>query len=155
MSTTRMRTANSTTIYHRIAASGDSAEHDVATNVSEASGLGSSADFQIDNDIDLTYVDGSQVINSTLSPLSGATSCTAFVFFKHSGYTTAEKTTTTNDGVKISFYNDIGNYFTLEPGESFIFHGLGPSLDLLSDFYVDSEGDDIYLEITCGSTSDE
>ena len=147
---TRMQTAQSTTIYHRMEASGDAAIHDTATNEALAKGLGSSADFQLDSDADITYVSGHQVVSGTRAALSGSTACTAFLYIKHTGFTTATKETPSASSVKL----DIGGAnesFTIFPGESIMLHHLGTDCDALNNWHADPSAADAYLEIVCGA----
>ena len=147
---TRMQIGQSTTIYHRITASNDAAEHDTATSEVLASGLGSSADFELDSDDNITYVTGHQVCTGSRSALSGGTACTAFIYIKHTGFTTADKDTASASSVKL----DIGGAnesFTIFPEESILLHHLGTSCDALSNWYADPSSDDVYLEIVCGA----
>tara|TARA_R100000458_G_C8265241_1_gene240361 strand:+ start:1484 stop:1942 length:459 start_codon:yes stop_codon:yes gene_type:complete len=147
---TRMQTAQSTTIYHRMDAANDAAQHDTPTSEALAKGLGSSADFQLDSDDNITYATGHQVVSGSRSALSGATACTGFLYIKHTGFTTSAKDTASASSVKL----DIGGAnecFTIFPGESIMLHHLGSSADALSDWNADPSSDDVYLEIVCGA----
>jgi hypothetical protein len=147
---TRMQIAQSATIYVRMDAANDAAQHDTPTSEALASGLGSSADFQLDSDDNITYVTGHQVCNSTRSALSGSTACTAFVNIKHTGFTTSDKDVASTSSVKL----DIGGAnecFTIFPGESILLHHLGTSCDALNNWYADASSADVYLEIVCGA----
>ena len=48
MASTRMKITNSASVYHRVAAAGDMAGHDVGTTDSVAQGMGGSADFELE-----------------------------------------------------------------------------------------------------------
>ena len=50
MATTRMKVSSNATVFHRVAGVQDMPQHDIGTSDSAVSGLGGSADFQIDSD---------------------------------------------------------------------------------------------------------
>ena len=154
---TRMQIGQSATIYHRITASNDASVHDTATNEALASGLGSSADFELDSDDDITYVDNSQVV-STIDELDAgaggsSTACTAFIWIKHSGFTSADKDTGTSNStyLKIHFQEAANEYISLFPGESIMFHNPGTALDAVNDYWATSSTGNIYVEVICGA----
>ena len=153
---TRMQIAQSATIYHRITASNDAAVHDTATSESLASGLGSSADFELDSDDNITYVDNSQLV-TTLDELDAgagaSTACTGFIWIIHSGFQDAAKATATADStvLKIAFENDPNHYISLFPGESIMFHNPGTSLDAVNDYWCTSGTGTVYAEVICGA----
>ena len=154
---TRMQVGQSATIYHRVTANNDFAVHDVATNEALAKGLGATADFELDNDDNITYVDNSQLV-TTIDELDagaggGSTSCTAFIWIKHSGFQDAAKTTATaaSTVLKIAFENDANHYISLFPGESIIFHHPGTSLDAVNDYWCTSGTGTVYAEVICGA----
>ena len=153
---TRMQIGQSTTIYHRITASNDAAEHDTATSEVLASGLGSSADFELDSDDDITYVENNQLVTTIDELNAGAesnTSCTAFIWIKHSGFQDAAKTTATADDtvLKIHFQNDANHYISLFPGESIIFHHPGTALDQVNNYWATSGTCTVYAEVICAA----
>ncbi len=151
---TRMQIAQSATIYHRMDAANDAAQHDTPTSEALASGLGASADFQLDSDDNITYVTGHQVVNDTRSALTGGTACTAFINIKHTGFTTADKDVASLSSVAIDS-GTAAESFTIFPGESILLHHLGADCDALSDWAADASiatpGGDVYLEIVCGA----
>jgi len=154
---TRMQIAQSATIYHRMDAANDAAQHDTPTSETLASGLGSSADFELDSDDNITYVDNSQLVTSIdeLDAGSGgsSTACTAFIWIKHSGFQDAAKETATaaTTVLKIHFENDANHYISLFPEESILFHNPGTSLDAVNDYWATSSSGTIYAEVICGA----
>jgi hypothetical protein len=153
---TRMQIAQSATIYHRITASNDAAVHDTATSEALAAGLGSSADFELDSDDNITYVDNSQLV-TTLDELDAgagaSTACTAFIWIKNSGFSDAAKTTTIAASVylKIHFQEAANEYISLFPGESIMFHNPGTDLDAVNDYWATTSTGTIYAEVICGA----
>ena len=153
---TRMQIAQSATIYHRITASNDAALHDTATSEALASGLGSSADFELDSDDNITYVDNSQLVTTIDELDAGAgasTACTAFIWIKNSGFSDAAKETAIASTVvlKIHFEEDANHYISLFPGESILFHNPGTSLDAVNDYWATTSTGTIYAEVICGA----
>ena len=153
---TRMQIAQSATIYHRMDAANDAAQHDTPTSEALAAGLGSSADFELDSDDNITYVDNSQLV-TTLDELdAGAgstTACTAFIWIKNSGFSDAAKETALAVTVylKIHFEEDANHYISLFPGESILFHNPGTSLDAVNDYWATTSTGTIYAEVICGA----
>lgn len=155
---TRIKIAQSSTIYHRVTANNDFDVHDIATNESlVANGLGSSIDIELDSDDDITYVENNQLVTtlSTLNAGAGGagTSCTAFIWIKHSGFQDAAKTTATADDtvLKIHFQSEANHYTSLFPGESIIFHHPGPSLDQVNHYFATSGTGTVYAEVICAA----
>ena len=154
---TRMQISQGATIYHRIDADGDAPQHDVRTNEALARGLGSSADFLIEGDTNLTYVDNSQLVaNSPIDELDAgaggsSTACTAFIWIKNSGYTGADKLhkLAANTMLRIHFQNSADEYISLAPGESILFHTPGADLDAVNDYWASTSSGNIYAEIIC------
>ena len=150
---TRMKIAQSATIYHRITASNDFDVHDIGTNVALAKGLGSSADFELDNDDDVTYVSQHQIVTSSRGALdeggAASTACDAFIWIKNTGFTTAAKTVPTESLLKIDT-GTANTHFSLAAGESILLHDLGSAIDEVQDWYGDSSSTDIYVEVICG-----
>jgi len=154
---TRMQIAQSATIYHRITANNDFDIHDVATNEALASGLGSSADFQLHNVDDITYVSQHQLVTTTRDELdaggTASTSCTAFIYIKNTGFTTSDKDTVSTAYLKIDSGESCDHAFTLFPKESILLHNLGTAVDEVQDWFGDSSSGDIYVEVICGAKS--
>ena len=153
---TRMKIGQSATIYHRMTASNDAAEHDTATSEALAKGLGASADFELDSDDNITYVSNHQLVTTIDELDAGAgasTACTAFIWIKHSGYQDAAKTTATATStvLKIAFQEDANHYISLFPGESIMFHNPGTSLDAVNDYWCTSGTGTVYAEVICGA----
>ena len=153
---TRMKIAQSSTVYHRVTAAGDFDVHDTATNEALASGLGSSIDFELDSDDGIAYVSNHQLV-TTLDELDAgagaSTACTAFIWIKHSGYQDAAKTTATaaSTVLKIAFQNDANHYISLHPGESIMFHHPGTSLDAVNDYWCTAGTGTVYAEVICAA----
>jgi len=152
---TRMQIAQSATIYHRITANNDFDIHDVATNEALASGLGSSADFQLDSDDNITYVSQHQVVTTTRDEFDAggvaSTSCTAFIYIKHTGFTTSDKDTDSAAYLKIDSGESSSHYFSLFPKESILLHNLGSSVDEVQDWFGVSSSGNVYVEVICGA----
>ena len=153
--TTRIQHSESSTIYHRMEASGDAAIHDTATGAALASGLGSSADFQLSGDSDITVVDQSQLV-TTIDELdaggASTTACTAFCWIKHSGFSDAAKTTAVTTYLKIHFQEVAADSISLYPGQSIMFTLPGTGLDRIDDYWATSSSGTIYAEVMCGAT---
>ena len=153
--TTRIKYLEKSVIYHRMEASGDAAIHDVATGAANAGGLGSSADFQLSADSDITVVDQSQLV-TTLDQLdaggASTTSCTAFCWIKNSGFSDAAKTTAVTTVLKIHFQEVAADYISLFPGQSIMFSVPGTGLDRIDDYWATSSSGTIYAEVMCGAT---
>ena len=154
---TRMKIAQSSTIYHRMDAANDAAQHDTPTSESLAAGLGSSADFELDSDDNITYVDNSQLVTTIDELDAGAggssTACTAFIWIKNSGFSDAAKTTAIAATVylKIHFQEAANEYISLFPGESIMFHNPGTALDAVNDYWATTSTGTIYVEVICGA----
>ena len=150
MATTRIKTGNSTQVYHRHAASNDAPLADVATNHSGAQGLGSSADFQLDSDDNQTCTDESSVAAASGETQMEALGSPILVWIKHSGFQDAAKETasTSTVTVQIGIGGAAANGFiTLFPGESIMVHGLGTNVDNLNDLdMITSSSDAVYVE---------
>ena len=150
MATTRIKTGNSTQVYHRHAASNDAPLADVATNEALAQGLGSSADFQLDSDDNQTYTDESSVAAASGETAMETLGSPILVWIKHSGFQEAAKTTasTSTVTVQIGIGGAAANGFiTLFPGESITVHGLGTNVDNLDDLdMITSASEAVYVE---------
>ena len=149
MATTRIKTANSTTIYHRHAASNDAPTIDVATSETTASGLGSSSDFQILADDTTAWTDESSVAEASGETQMEALASPKLIWIKHSGFTSSAKTTSTTNTVQIGIGGAAANGFiTLFPDESITIHGLGTNVDNLDDLdMITSSSDAVYVEV--------
>jgi hypothetical protein len=136
-------------------ASGDAAEHDIATGAALASGLGSSADFQLSADADITVVDQSQLVTS-LDELddggAATTACTAFCWIKNSGYSDAAKTSVITTVLRIHFQSSADEYISLYPKQSIMFTLPGSDLDRIDDYWASASSGTIYAEVMCGAT---
>ena len=162
---TRMKIANSATIYFRTAKDGDIPQHDISSDDANHSGLGSSVDFVLkagdadSNQVTATHhavVDASET--GAISALAGTPSATAieegFIFIKNSGYTSSAKTTTTDKYLKVAVGSAISNntWFTLQPQESIAFHSpFGTAPDNTDGYFLQSQSGDIYVEIITGN----
>jgi len=154
---TRMQIAQSATIYHRMDLANDAAVHDTPTSEALAAGLGSSADFELDSDDNITYVDNSQLVTTIDELDAGAggssTACTAFIWIKNSGFSDAAKTTALAATVylKIHFQESANEYISLFPGESILFHNPGTALDAVNDYWATTSTGTIYAEVICAA----
>lgn len=137
-------------------ASNDASVHDVATNEALAAGLGSSVDFELDSDDNITYVSNHQLVTTIDQLDAGAdstASCTAFIWIKHSGFQDAAKTTETasTTTLRIHFAEEATKYICLLPGESIIFHNPGSGLDRVDDYWATAGTGTVYAEVICGA----
>ena len=151
MATTRMRTSSSTTVFHRVGASDDMAEHDVGTSDANVSGLGGTGEFQIAANSTVTYADASKVQGTSEAPINGSSGTVVgqFLHIKHSGFTSADKDTTTAETLTVGIGGAFAaGGFTLASGEAITLHGLGAGSDDLNDIQLDSSSGNIYVEIT-------
>ena len=150
MATTRIKTGNSTQVYHRHAASNDAPLADVTTSEAFAQGLGSSADFQLDGDDNQTWTDESSVAAASGETQMEALASPILAWIKHSGFQDAAKTTTSTSTVTVQIV--IGDaaangFITLFPGESIMVHGFGTNVDNLDDLdMITSASETVYVE---------
>ena len=144
---TRMKVRSAVSVFHRIDAADDVPAHDVATSDAVAKNMGSSVDFELESDGDVTHVDASKVQGTTEAAI-GSAAINDYIYIKHSGYTTAAKTTATAQLLTVGIGGTFANGgFTLVAGESILLHGLGGGSDNLSEIQLDSASGDIYVEI--------
>ena len=152
MATTRMRTSSSTTGFHRVGASDDMAEHDVGTSDANVSGLGGTGEFQIAANSTVTYVTSASKVQGAVEAPIAASSGTVvgqFLHIKHSGFTSADKDTTTASTLTVGIGGAFAaGGFTLASGEAITLHGLGAASDDLNDNQLNSSSGNIYVEIT-------
>lgn len=161
---TRMKIANSATIYFRTAKDGDIPQHDISSDDANHSGLGSSVDFVLkagdpdNNQVTATHhavVDASET--AAISGLPGNVADVfeeGFIFIKNSGYTSSAKTTTTDKYLKVAVGSAISNttWFTLQPQESIVFHSpFGEIANDTGGYFLQSQSGDIYVEIITGN----
>jgi len=147
MASTRMRVSNNALVYHRVAAVGDMAEHDVATTDTVVSSLGGSADFQLEGDETVAHVDVSKV-QGTSEAAIGSAAIADYIYIKHTGFEEAAKTTATTANITVGVGGTFANGgFTLVPGGSVTLYGLGGGSDNLSEFQLDSTSGNVYVEI--------
>ena len=152
MATTRIKTATSTNVYHRHAASNDAPLADVATNEALASGLGSSADFQLDSDDAQTWTDESKVAGGTGETQMDALASPLLIWIKHSGYQDAAKATpsTSTTKVMIGVGGAAANGFiSLYPNQSIVLTApFGSNIDNLDDLdMITSASEAVYVEV--------
>ena len=151
MATTRIKASNSTQVYHRHAAANDAPLADVGTSMALASGLGSSADFQLDADDNQTVTDESSVAAATGETAMETLGSPILVWIKHSGFQDAAKETASTSTVTVQI--GIGGaatngFITLFPGESTMIHGFGSNVDNLNDFdMLTSASEAVYVEV--------
>ena len=138
-------------VYHRIAASSDAPEHDIATKDSNVQNMGGEADFEYDGD--------TNAANNTLTKVQDTTSAqitninialTAYIYFKNTGFTSSAKDTSTLSLLRVSFGGHFSSGypgFSLSPGESITLHGLSNGNNNLNEIYLDSSSGDVYVEV--------
>ena len=143
-----MRSSSSTTVFHRVAEDNDMAEHDVGTTDTAVSGLGGTADFQIDSDDNTAYVDESAVFDATGTGVVIASSAaiSAFLYIKHTGFTSSAKSTATTQLLKVGVGDPDAVGFSLSAGEAITLHGFGTGASNISYWYLESASGDIYVE---------
>ena len=146
---TRMKINTATTVYHRIAASGDMPVHDISTNDTLVQTLGGSADFEIESDETVVHVDASKVQDTTQAAIGSSASITKYIYIKNTGFTSSEKTIATTQDLKVGIGGTYGTAggFKLSPGEAITLHDLGGGSDNLTEIQLDSVSGDIYVEI--------
>ena len=147
--TTRLRLSTSAQAFHRVGAGTDMGEHDVGTTDTAVSGLGGSADFQIDGDDDTTYVDESAVFDATGTgvAIASSASITAFLYIKHTGFTSSAKSTATTQLLKVGVGDPDADGFSLSAGEAITLHGFGSGTNNISYWKLESASGDIYVEV--------
>lgn len=147
--TTRLRLSTSAQAFHRVGAGTDMGEHDVGTTDTAVSGLGGTADFQIDGDDDTTYVDESAVFDATGTGVVIASSAaiTAFLYIKHTGFTSSAKSTATTQLLKVGVGDPDADGFSLSAGEAITLHGFGSGTNNISYWKLESASGDIYVEV--------
>ena len=148
---TRLKVATASTPYVRIAASGDFNAHDVASKETLAAGLGSTIDMKLVDSDD----DKSVVATGSAAAIAGGISGLLFIYIKHSGYEDAAKTIAESTE-KLRVLMNVSNanrYFSLEPGESILLHGLGSDSDQTDDWALQTSGGNIYAEIIVATPS--
>ena len=147
--TTRCRVSNNISFYHRMDASGDAPQHDVATTEAAAAGIGCSADYEFDGDSSITAVASGFVADGTSSAGTGSTDSTGN-YVKHSGYTSSDKDVATAADTVVYIHtvagNTTANYFhKLHPGQGIWLQG-GTSFDRISNFFFETSTGDVYME---------
>jgi hypothetical protein len=147
MASTRMRVSQSTQVFHRVAAAGDMAVHDVATTDTIAQGMGGTADFELESDETVVHVDASAVFDASESAI-GSAAIADYIYIKNTGFTTSARTTATASTLTVGVGGAFASGgFTLSAGEAITMHGLGGGSDNLSEFQLDSSSGDIYVEV--------
>jgi hypothetical protein len=124
-------------------------EHDVGTTDTAVSGLGGSADFQIDSDDNTAYVDESAVFDATGTgvAIASSASITAFLYIKHTGFTSSAKSTATTQLLKVGVGDPDADGFSLSAGEAITLHGFGSGTNNISYWKLESASGDIYVEV--------
>jgi hypothetical protein len=150
MASTRMRVSSSAQVFHRIAAAGDMAVHDVGTTDSAVSGLGGSGDFELESDETVAYSTAHQVFDASEGAI-GSGAIADFIHIKNTGFTSSDKDTAVAADAFITI--GIGGTHaaaggcTLFAGEAICLHGLGAAADNLSEIQIDSSVAATYVEI--------
>jgi len=147
MASTRMRVSTNAQVFHRVAAAGDMAEHDVGTTDSVATGMGGTADFELESDETVAHVDASKT-QDTNETVIGSAAIADYIYIKNTGFTSSAKTTATTSNLTVGVGGAFASGgFTLAAGEAITLHGLGGGSDNLGEFQLDSSSGDIYVEI--------
>jgi len=146
--TTRLKLSTSAQAFHRVGAGTDMAQHDVGTTDTAVAGLGGSTDFQIDSDDNTVYVDESAVFDATGggTAIASSASISAFLYIKHTGFTSSAKTTATTQLLKVGIGDPDADGFSLSAGEAITLHGFGTGADDINDWKLESASGDIYVE---------
>ena len=152
MATTRVQTGTSANIYHRHPASDDAPVADVASSEALSTGLGSSADFELDGDSNTTWTDESSVAAASGETAMETLGSPMLVWIKHSGYQDAAKTTasTATTMLMIGVGGAAANGFiSLYPGQSIVLtKPFGSNIDNLNDFdMITSASEAVYVEV--------
>ena len=148
MATTRMRVNSNATVFHRVAGANDMQQHDIGTSDSAVSGLGGSADFQIDSDENTTYSTAHKQQGESEGAI-GSGAISQFIHIKNTGFQEASKTNTTTSNLTVGIGGTFASAggFTLASGEAITLHGLGGGSDNLSEIQLDSSSGNIYVEV--------
>lgn len=147
MATTRMRVNSNATVFHRVAGANDMQQHDIGTSDSAVSGLGGSADFQIDSDENTTYSTAHKQQGESEGAI-GSGAISKFIHIKHTGFQEASKTNTTTSNLTVGIGGTFASGgFTLASGEAITLHDLGGGSDNLSEIQLDSSSGNIYVEV--------
>ena len=147
MASTRSRVSTSAQVFHRVAAAGDMAEHDVGTTDSVATGMGGTADFELESDETVAHVDASKTQDASEAVI-GSAAIADYIYIKNTGFTSSAKTTATTSDLTVGVGGAFASGgFTLAAGEAITLHGLGGGSDNLGEFQLDSSSGDIYVEI--------
>jgi hypothetical protein len=149
MATTRMKVSSNATVFHRVATANDMPQHDIGTSDGAVSGLGGSADFQIDSDENTTYSTAHKQQGAGSEAAIGSGAISQFIHIKHTGFQEASKTNTTTSNLTVGIGGTFASAggFTLASGEAITLHGLGGGSDNLSEIQLDSSSGNIYVEV--------
>ena len=148
MATTRMKVSSNATVFHRVAGVQDMPQHDIGTSDSAVSGLGGSADFQIDSDENTTYSTAHKQQGAGSEAAIGSGAINQFIHIKHTGFQESSKTNTTAENLTVGIGGAFASGgFTLASGEAITLHGLGGSSDNLSEIQLNSASGNIYVEV--------
>ena len=158
-STTRLKTAQSSTPYLRIGAAEDYESTDVAHNDPKTTGLGSSVDIPLHDDGDTTWDTTNSVALADLNvtALAGTTvTPLLLIHIKHSGFKEAAKTNISTALLKVYMrVSDTTSFFTLEPNESITLHGFGSGSDSSAEWGLSAANAvGLYAEVTTCKASD-
>ncbi len=149
MASTRMRVSTNAQVFHRVAAVGDMAVHDVGTTDTVATGMGGTADFELESDETVAHVDASKVADATGGGVAIASSVaiTDYLYIKHTGFTSSAKTTATTQLLKVGIGDPDLDGFSLSAGEAITLHGFGSGASNISYWFLESASGDIYTEV--------
>lgn len=149
MATTRMKVSSNATVFHRVATANDMPQHDIGTSDGAVSGLGGSADFQIDSDENTTYSTAhKQQGAGSEAAIDSSGNVTKFIHIKHTGFQESSKTNTTTATLTVGIGGAFASGgFSLESGEAITLHGLGGGSNSLDEFQLNSSSGNIYVEV--------
>ena len=152
MASTRVKVGTKASVYHRHATANDAPSADVATNEALASGLGGSADFEIDTDDNQSWTDESSVASASGETSMENIASPLLIWIKHSGYQDAAKTTASTATTKLMI--GIGGaaangFISLYPNQSIVLtKPFGSNVGNLNDFdMITSESEAVYVEV--------
>jgi hypothetical protein len=160
-----MRVATSVDYAIKVNEENDMNQHYVGTNDSEFNSLGGESEHLWQNGSAATMTDKSKVVTATggAGTAIGTGSISDWIFIKHTGYTTADKTTASAGILTVGFTDagiDTGNCilgFKIFPGGAICLSQPGDNMDNCSEIFLESRtyhasgagdaGADIYCEI--------
>ena len=124
-------------------------KREVSAKIVGTDPLSDIAVIQIDSDDYTTYVDESAVFDATGTGVVIASSAAiaAFLYIKHTGFTSSAKSTATTQLLKVGVGDPDAVGFSLSAGEAITLHGFGTSTDDINNWKLESASGDIYVEV--------